>query len=103
MANSKRTFVTIICWVDEGKKPLYLSKVIQAPALVFSASILYFIESKKVKTNKSHDTLINQINHFSKVVQKKMKPKVTGEDGLISLKIFDAITKSANSGKKIKI
>jgi predicted dehydrogenase len=62
-----------------------------------------FIESKKIKTNKSHDTLINQINHFSKVVQKKTKPKVTGEDGLISLKIFDAITKSANSGKKIKI
>ncbi len=62
-----------------------------------------FIESKKVKTNKSYDTLINQINHFSKVVQKKIKPKVSGEDGLISLKIFDAITKSANSGKKIKI
>ena len=31
---------------------------------------------------------------------KKAKPKVTGEDGLLSLKIFDAIIKSSKLGKK---
>ena len=34
---------------------------------------------------------------------KKVKPKVNGNDGLISLKIFAAITKSAKFGKKIKL
>jgi predicted dehydrogenase len=52
---------------------------------------------------KDNNTLVNQIEHFSDVVRKKAKPKVNGQDGLISLKIFDAITKSAKSGKKIKI
>ncbi len=61
------------------------------------------IRKKKIKVSKSNETLINQIDHFSKVVQKKTKPKVTGDDGLVSLKIFDAILKSANLGKKIKI
>ncbi len=55
------------------------------------------------KTKKDDDTLTNQINHFSDVVLKKVKPKVTGRDGLISLKIFAAIKKSAVTGKKIKI
>ena len=47
--------------------------------------------------------LINQINHFADVVVKKVKPKVNGNDGLVSLKIFAAITKSAKTGKKIRI
>ncbi len=55
------------------------------------------------KTKKDDNTLINQIDHFSDVVLKKTKPKVTGKDGLISLKIFDAIKKSALTGKKIKV
>ena len=61
------------------------------------------IVSKKIKVRKSNQTLVNQINHFVKVVKKKTNPKVTGKDGLISLKIFDAISRSANSGKKIKL
>ena len=48
------------------------------------------------------DTLVNQIDHFADVVSKKVKPKVNGNDGLISLKIFAAITKSAKLGKKIR-
>ena len=47
--------------------------------------------------------MINQIDHFSRVVLKKEKPKVTGKDGLNSLIIFDAINKSSKSGKKIRI
>mgnify|MGYP001300513159 CR=1 FL=1 len=49
------------------------------------------------------NNLINQINHFADVVLKKTKPKVSGKDGLISLKVFDAIIKSAKTGNKIKI
>ncbi len=54
--------------------------------------------------NKNDDkTLVNQINHFADVVLKKTKPKVNGNDGLNSLKIFAAITKSAKTGKKVRI
>ena len=55
------------------------------------------------KNKKDDSTLVNQIDHFADVVSKKVKPKVNGNDGLISLKIFAAITKSAKSGKKVKI
>ena len=58
---------------------------------------------KEDKNIKDDNTLINQINHFADVVKKKIKPKVNGNDGLISLKIFAAITKSAKTGKKIRI
>ncbi len=61
------------------------------------------ILNNKIKVQKSDETLINQIDHFSRVVLKKEKPKVTGKDGLNSLIIFDAINKSSQSGKKIKI
>ena len=52
---------------------------------------------------KDDNTLINQINHFADVVTKKIKPNVNGNDGLASLKIFAAITKSARCGKKIRL
>ena len=58
---------------------------------------------KDMNIRLSRFTLINQINHFCDVVSGKAKPKVTGEDGLQSLKIFDAIIKSSISGKKISI
>ena len=61
------------------------------------------IYNNKIKVQRSNKTLINQIDHFSKVVMKKEKPKVTGKDGLNSLIIFDAINKSSKSGKKIRI
>ena len=60
-----------------------------------------FIEEDKNK--KDDNTLVNQIDHFADVVSKKVKPKVSGNDGLISLKIFAAITKSAKTGKKIRV
>ena len=43
------------------------------------------------------------MDHFCDVVSKKIKPKVNGNDGLNSLKIFDAILKSVKTGKKIKV
>ena len=58
-----------------------------------------------VKEDKKKDdnTLVNQIDHFTEVVLKKTKPKVNGNDGLDSLKIFAAITKSAKIGKKVRV
>jgi predicted dehydrogenase len=37
------------------------------------------------------------------VVKGKAKPKINGNDGLVSLKIFDAILKSSKTGRKIKL
>tara|TARA_B100000287_G_scaffold216750_1_gene204494 strand:+ start:503 stop:1543 length:1041 start_codon:yes stop_codon:yes gene_type:complete len=61
------------------------------------------IFSKNESIQKNNDTLLNQINHFSDVVLKKTTPKVTGIDGLNSLKIIAAINKSSVNGKKIKV
>ena len=47
--------------------------------------------------------IFNQINHFADVVVKKAKPKVNGNDGLVSLKIFDAILKSSKTGRKVNL
>ena len=58
---------------------------------------------KKEDTNLSRYTLVNQINHLCDVVQRKSKPKVSGNDGIQSLKIFSAILKSSRTGKKIKV
>ena len=57
----------------------------------------------KEDKKKYDNTLVNQIEHFSEVVLKKTKPKVNGNDGLASLKIFAAITKSSKIGKKVKV
>ena len=48
-------------------------------------------------------TLINQIDHLCDVVLGKAKPKVSGNDGLQSLKIFDAIIRSNKTGKKVRV
>ena len=57
----------------------------------------------KNKNKKDDNTLVNQIDHFADVVVNEVKPKVNGHDGLISLKIFAAITKSAKTGKKVRV
>ena len=51
----------------------------------------------------SRYTLVNQVNHFCDVILGKTRPKVDGNDGLMSLKIFDAILKSSKTGKRIKV
>ena len=58
---------------------------------------------KDENTRSSKYTLVNQINHLCDVVHNKVKPKINGDDGLISFKIIDAILKSSKSGKKVKI
>ena len=58
---------------------------------------------KDESTRSSRYTLVNQIDHLCDVVKGKTKPKINGNDGLISLKIFDAILKSSKTGRKIKL
>jgi len=60
------------------------------------------IYSKKFNP-KIINPLINQISNFCNVIKKKEEPLVTAEDGLESLKIFEAILKSSKMGKKIYI
>ena len=61
------------------------------------------IYHKGSNTRESKNTLVNQIDHLCDVVLKKAKPKISGNDGLQSLRIFAAIIKSSKSGKKIKV
>ena len=58
---------------------------------------------KNNKDKKDNKTLVNQIDHFADVINKKAKPKVSGEDGLNLLKIFKAIEKSSKTGQKVKV
>ena len=58
---------------------------------------------KNNKDKKDNKTLVNQIDHFTDVINKKAKPKVSGEDGLNLLKIFKAIEKSSKTGQKVKV
>ena len=55
------------------------------------------------ENKKDSKTLVNQIDHFADVINKKAKPIVSGEEGLNLLKIFKAIEKSSKTGQKIKV
>ena len=57
------------------------------------------------KINKKNEkiSLVNQIDHFVKVVSGESKPHVTGMDGLYSLKVYESILQSAKTGRKIKV
>ena len=63
----------------------------------------FLSEEKGAEINKDNKTLINQIDHFADVILKKVKPKVSAEDGLNLLKILKAIEKSSKNGKKVKV
>jgi len=58
---------------------------------------------KNNRDKKDSKTLANQIDHFADVINKKAKPKVSGEDGLNLLKIFKSIEKSSKTGQKVKV
>ena len=80
--------------------------------------LLYYTEDRttdgEITTHSDLTALLKQKQYFKKTPSiffglqlcgflKKIKPKVNGNDGLASLKIFAAITKSAKTGKKIEI
>jgi predicted dehydrogenase len=49
------------------------------------------------------DPLRLQIQQFSKVIQGTEKPLVSGREGLMTLKVIDAIQRAAESGKMIRL
>jgi len=51
----------------------------------------------------SSDPLINQIAHFRDVIDKKTPPLVSGEEGLKTLRVLEAIEIAANSGATVKV
>ena len=85
------------------QKAQYNFQIIKSGTIKSERSWWKPILHKDESTSESRYTLTNQINHLCDVVNKKAKPKITGEDGLVSLKIFAAIIKSAKTGKKVKI
>ena len=60
------------------------------------------ISSEQIPIEKDHP-LVNQIKHFANVINKIEKPIVSGQDGLKSLKIFEAINESVSKNSKIII
>jgi predicted dehydrogenase len=49
------------------------------------------------------DPLAQQIEHFGKVVRGEEKPLVTGRDGLQNLRVVEAISEAAKTGKLVEI
>jgi predicted dehydrogenase len=49
------------------------------------------------------DPLARQIEHFAAVIRGDVKPLVTGRDGLQNLRVTDAITQAAKSGKTVEV
>lgn len=49
------------------------------------------------------DPLDEQIDHFCDVIEAKAKPIVSGEEGLKSLRVIEAIRQAAESGEKVQL
>jgi predicted dehydrogenase len=49
------------------------------------------------------DPLARQIAHFGKVIRGEEKPLVSGRDGLVNLRVVDAIAQAAKTGRIIEI
>ncbi len=49
------------------------------------------------------DPLINQIDHFSAVIQKQAEPLVSGREGLRTLQVIEAIQIAAKSKEFVEI
>jgi predicted dehydrogenase len=51
----------------------------------------------------NNDPMTAELLHFIDVLRGGAEPLVTGEDGLETLKVINAIIESANKGQKINI
>lgn len=49
------------------------------------------------------DPLVNQIAHFAEVIRGRAQPLVSGEEGLRTLKVIEAIQKAAASGDLVEL
>ena len=59
--------------------------------------------STKILDYNFNDPLIDQIKHFSDVIRNKTEPLVSGEEGLKSLQVIEAIEKSKKDRKNVTI
>jgi predicted dehydrogenase len=59
--------------------------------------------SSSTKDFKPADPLYKQINHFINVIKKEEKPIVSGREGLLTLRVIEAIQKSALTQKSVKV
>lgn len=59
--------------------------------------------SSSTKDFKPADPLYKQINHFLNVIKKEEKPIVSGREGLLTLRVIEAIQKSALTQKSVKV
>jgi predicted dehydrogenase len=49
------------------------------------------------------DPLVNQIAHFAQVIAGTSEPLVSGEEGLRTLQVVDAIQRSSETGETIRL
>lgn len=59
--------------------------------------------SSTCQIKESSDPLINQIRHFVDVIEGRMRPMVSGHEGLMTLRVIEAIQRSARTGEVITI
>ena len=59
--------------------------------------------SAKILNYDLNDPLVDQIKHFSDVIRKKTEPLVSGEEGVKSLQVIEAIEKSQKDRKNVTI
>jgi predicted dehydrogenase len=59
--------------------------------------------SSSTKDFKPADPLYKQINHFLNVIKKEEKPIVSGREGLLTLRVIEAIQKSALTQKSVQV
>ena len=59
--------------------------------------------STKILNYDLNDPLVDQIKHFSDVIRNKTEPLVSGEEGLKSLQVIEAIEKSKKDKKNVTI
>ena len=60
------------------------------------------ISAKNLKHN-MEDPLVNQMLHFARVIAGEEQPIVSGTEGMKSLQVVEAVAKSAQTGREIKI
>ena len=59
--------------------------------------------STKILNYDLNDPLVDQIKHFGDVIRNKTEPLVSGEEGLKSLQVIEAIEKSKKDKKNVTI
>src|SRR5208283_4799065 len=60
-------------------------------------------QSLQPSRKRSLSSALRQIEHFGKVIRGEEAPLVTGRDGLQNLRVVDAISEAAKTGKAVEI